>query len=84
MVGHLAERMHHPVEPQAGSTQNFQPVTPIDVVKENAFAPVTARGHVINGTGKLCREFTADVGMLDLTIFHYKGNEYANNILLNL
>ena len=64
--------------------QNFQPVTPIDVVKENVFAPVTARGHVTNGTDKLCREFTADVGMLDLTILHYKGNEYAYNILLNL
>ena len=52
MVGHLAERMHHPVEPQAGSTQNFQPVTPIDVVEENVFAPVTPKGHVIKGTGK--------------------------------
>ena len=52
MIGHLAERMHHPVKPLAGSTQNFQPVTPIDVVKENVFAPVTARGDVIEGTGK--------------------------------
>ena len=33
--------------------QNFQPVTPIDVVKENVFAPVTAREDVVKGTSKL-------------------------------
>ena len=53
MVGHLAERMHHSVEPQASSTQNFQPEAPIVVVKKDVFAAVTPRGHVIKGTGKL-------------------------------
>ena len=53
VIGHLAERMYHPVEPQAGSTQNFHPDAPIVVVKKDVFAAVTARGHMVEGAGEL-------------------------------
>ena len=53
MVGRLTEHMHHPVEPLATGTQNIQPVAPVDIVQEDMFPAVTARGNVAKGAGEL-------------------------------
>ena len=68
VITHLAERIHYPVEPQAGRTQNFQPDAPVIVVKENVFAAVTPRGHVIKGTGKFNAKGACLAGSLGLML----------------
>jgi hypothetical protein len=57
VIGHLAPAMTHPVEPFANLTQQLQPGQPIFIAKENGLPPITARGDVVQTSGKFNSEW---------------------------
>ncbi len=52
MVGHLAIRMHHPVEAGADMPQDFQPCRSVLIIQIDVLAPVSSRSHMIEGARK--------------------------------
>jgi len=52
MVGHLTIRVHDPVESGTDMAKYCQPVFSIILISIDVFAPVSARGDMIQGARK--------------------------------
>jgi hypothetical protein len=53
MIGHQTVGMELPIEAPAHLTQYVKKTRLITVVEEDRLSPVSARSHMIEGTGKL-------------------------------